>query len=159
MDRREARVTDDPPGPPAVLHAWALLRRHPALMWVPPLWRAGAPGPAAGDTHAVRAIDRNLILAVAAGPHGRCTYRLGTGPLRDRELGDGVDPTAPAPTHDPRLDVEAATFDQALCALADRVLTYYGPVETAAPLRMAAPSDEDGDEGAEARVLRRAVRG
>lgn len=116
-------------------HAWAVLHEHPALMWIPPLWRTehqSADNDIFLSRHAVRAIERNLVIDVQPAAGGGCTVRLATGPLHDRQLGDGVDPVAPAATHDSRLDVSAATFESALCALAERVTDVYGPATTTA---------------------------
>jgi hypothetical protein len=109
--------------------AWALLYEHPALMWIPPLWRAAedAVTPEMLTRHAVRAVERNLLVNVRSGGEARCVVRLSTGPLEDRALGDGVDPVSPSARRDERLDVEASTFEDALCALARRVVEVYGP--------------------------------
>lgn len=113
-----------------VADAWAVLYEHPALTWTPPLWRLtddhGA-SRSALTRHEVRAIERNLLVQVLPDEGGRCVIRLSTGPLEDRPLGDGVDPLAPSARRDERLDVQAATFEIALCALARRVLDVYGP--------------------------------
>ena len=115
--------------------AWMLLYEHPALSWTPPMLRNGRE--AGSDSgvvtrHAVRAIERNLLVHVRTSADGRCLVALSTGPLVDRVIGDGIDPVAPAAARDDRLDVEAETFEDALCALARRVMEVYGPppVET-----------------------------
>lgn len=122
-----------------VADAWALLSEHPALTWVPPLWRE-APDQ---DAHrarrqAISAVERNLLVHVAVAGEG-VVVRLGTGPLVDRDLGDGVDPMNPVARHDRRLDVEARTFEDALCALAHRVVQVFGPADDVAA-RQAGPS-------------------
>lgn len=109
-------------GGPA-LHAWEFLAAHPALSWTPPMWRGVAPDLCA---YTLRAVERNLLVTLVDDGHGNALVRLSIGPLQDRELGDGVDPVAPAPVRDPRLDVEAATFEAALEALAARVVDVYG---------------------------------
>jgi hypothetical protein len=100
--------------------AWAVLREHPALMWTPPLWRGNPAGPV------FRAVERNLLVEVVETGDGRGAVRLSTGPLRDRVIGDGVDPVAPVAERDVRLDVRAATFEDAVKALAERVVGLYG---------------------------------
>lgn len=108
--------------------AWTLLYEHPALMWMPPLWRvADAMPPEMLSRHAVRSVERNLLVNVRLGGDARCIVRLSTGPLEDRALGDGVDPVSPSARRDERLDVEASTFEDAMCALARRVVEVYGP--------------------------------
>lgn len=111
--------------------AWAVLYDHPALTWIPPLWRLPDGPDRQGrrhvqERHAVRAIERNLVVQVQPAPDGGFTVKLATGPLRDRPMGDGVDPIAPTAAHDSRLDVTASTFESALCALAARVTAVYG---------------------------------
>jgi hypothetical protein len=49
-----------------------------------------------------------------------------TGPLHDRRVGDGVDPTTPVVSVDPALTVTAATFEKAVLELRNAVLTEYG---------------------------------
>lgn len=110
-----------PPPPHDVADAWAVLRDHPALMWVPPLWRGAPDGPV------YRAVERNLLVEVVGEADGHSAVRLATGPLRDRVVGDGVDPVAPVAERDGRLDVRAATFEDAVRVLAERVLLWYGP--------------------------------
>ena len=116
----------------SVVEAWKLLCEHHALNWTPPMWRRELGG---GDQrraarHAVRAVERNLLVQVECDEQGRSVVRLSTGPLRDRELGDGIDPVAPAAERDRRLDVEGPTFEVALCALAARVVEFYGPARS-----------------------------
>jgi hypothetical protein len=121
--------------------AWTLLYEHPALSWIPPMLRnASEAGSDSGvvSRHAVRAIERNLLVNVRTSADGRCLVALSTGPLVDRELADGVDPVAPAAAHDNRLDVEADTFEDALCALARRVVEVYGPSSVGAGRRVSA---------------------
>lgn len=107
-------------------HAWAVLREHPALMWTPPIWRHDPQGPV------YRAIERNLLVEVVA-DGGTSLVRLATGPLRDRVVGDDVDPVAPVAERDSRLDVRAASFEDAVRVLAERVLDCYGDTCKAAP--------------------------
>lgn len=111
--------------------AWRLLREHPALQWTPPLWRDTGPTPTARDLlrkHAWRSVERNFVVDVGvSATECRTWVRVTTGPLQDRPVGDGVDPLVPAAVHDPRLDVMAATFEQAVIVLAHRVLDVYGP--------------------------------
>lgn len=102
-----------------LLEAWALLRTHPALTWRPPLWRAAKDGPV------YRAIERNLLVELI-GDGGQPLVRLATGPLRDRRVGSTVDPVAPVAERDRRLDVRAATFEEAVRSLAARVVECYG---------------------------------
>lgn len=110
------------------VHAWAFLHSHPALSWTPPMWRTvdDLVSSERTDRHVVRAVERNLVVNVRPGRGCPYVVALTTGPLEDRTLGDGVDPMAPAARHDPRLDVEAETFESALCALARRVVAVYG---------------------------------
>jgi hypothetical protein len=117
-------------GPRGLVDAWMLLYEHPALSWTPPMLRRDSG--AASETgivarYVVRAIERNLLVNVRAGADGRYLVALSTGPLVDREIGDGIDPVAPAAARDDRLDVEADTFEDALCELARRVVEIYGP--------------------------------
>jgi len=113
------------PAPPDFLQAWSWLRDHPALMWVPPLWRSSSSEPVGGERHAVRAIERSLTVSVESG-HGGPVVRLATGPLEDRTVGDGVDPLVPAAVYDERLVVQAGSFEEAVIALALRVGRVYG---------------------------------
>jgi hypothetical protein len=83
-------------------------------------------------------VERNLLVQILAGPDGRVVVHVTTGPLADRSLGDGVDPVTPAALRDERLDVRAATFEDAVCELARRVVAVYGPAE--APARHPSPS-------------------
>lgn len=71
--------------------SWALLRDHPALMWVPPLWRHDPDGPV------YRAIERNLLVEVVDDATGTSLVRLATGPLR-RGARHRHQSTRPAPT-------------------------------------------------------------
>ena len=109
--------------------AWHDLRHHPALIWVPPMWRLDTEESAASSAagrHAVSAVDRNLTIDICPCDHG-VEVRLGTGPLIDRALGNGtVDPTTPAAVLDPRLTSSAPTFEQALVHLRDVVVRRYG---------------------------------
>lgn len=134
---------DGGPGPAAVADAWARLCEHPALTWVPPAWRPAGPVPAdaAGAmSHAVvRAAERNLLVRVETAGGAGVVVRLGIGPLTDREVGDGVDPVHPLACHDRRLDVVAATFEDALCALAVRVEQVLGPSRPGLVARPCAP--------------------
>lgn len=129
------------------VHAWNLLHSHPALSWTPPMWRSAEDDAYRARTapHVVRAVERNLLVNVRPGQDCRYVVALSTGPLEDRPLGDGIDPVAPAARRDPRLDVEAQSFETALCALARRVVDVYGPPggSRAAPsVRPAAYTDE-----------------
>jgi hypothetical protein len=130
--------------------AWALLCAHPALSWTPPLWRGVDEEltEAVRARHAVRAIERNLLVNVRSSGDGNYVVTLSTGPLEDRLIGDGVDPIAPSGRRDERLDVEATTFEDALCALANRVVELYGPGQ--GPTRSATRHSTDFDQaGAE----------
>jgi hypothetical protein len=129
--------------PRGLADAWALLSAHPALTWVPPLWRdATEMDTGWAREQAVSAVERNLLVHIGVDGRG-VMVRLGTGPLVDRNLGDGVDPVNPAARHDRRLDVEAPTFEDAVCALADRVVQILGPPDrprSAAPGGTADPA-------------------
>jgi hypothetical protein len=109
-----------------------MLYAHPALNWTPPLWRSPDETCEQGSLtarHAVRAVERNLLVQILAGTDGRVEVQLSTGPLADRPLGDGIDPVTPAALRDERLDVRAYTFEDAVCELARRVLSVYGPAD------------------------------
>lgn len=111
-----------------VAKAWTLLYEHPALTWTPPIWRTPEGEQSPGmplACHAIRAVERNLLVQVKQAD-GQPVVFLSTGPLEDRQLGDGIDPVAPAACRDERLDVQAVTFEKALCALALRVIDVYG---------------------------------
>lgn len=127
--------------PAALADAWARLCEHPALTWVPPAWRPAGPIPldAAGvmSRAVVRAVERNLLVRVETTRGAGVVVRLGIGPLTDREVGDGVDPVNPLACHDRRLDVEAPTFEDALCALAVKVEQVLGPCRPERPPRPA----------------------
>jgi hypothetical protein len=108
-----------------VAAAWAELREHPALSWVPPMWRSMSPT-TDPERHAVSALERNLLVEVVPG-HGKgLQVRLKTGPLTDRRVGDGVDPTTPSVSYDPALTVLAPTFEIAVIELRNAVLNAYG---------------------------------
>lgn len=110
-----------------VAQAWRELLEHPALQWVPPMWR-GNPSTGATRIHAVRAIERNLVVEISD-VGSRFAVSLCTGPLVDRRLPDGVDPVTPAGAVDPALTVTGATFEQAVVKLRDAVVHSYGSGE------------------------------
>lgn len=122
-------------------HAWSELRRHPALVWVPPMWRTRIDSRAAFDVmcrHAVSAIDRNLVIDVEAQGDGTLVVRLATGPLKDRPVDGGIDSVAPAGGIDSKLDVRGSSFEDAVVRLYEAVQSHYdhGPeAETATPER------------------------
>jgi len=102
--------------------AWNYLAGHPALNWVPPFWRQQLL--LATESRSVRAIERNLSITMRkVGDKGLIC--LGTGPLRDLVRGDHVDPLTPLMVQDPRLQVEAETFEEAIIRLADAVSALY----------------------------------
>lgn len=106
--------------------AWSWLREHPALTWVPPLWRSNDESAIGGTGHTIRAIECNLVVTVEHGTHGP-VIRLITGPLKDRPWGDGtIDPLVPASVRDERVAVQAGSFEEAVVALAARVASVYG---------------------------------
>lgn len=161
------------PSPSVVADAWELLAGHQALTWVPPAYRS--PGVPAGRAVVVHSVEQNLLVRVEPGD-GHVRVRLGTGPLTDRVLPDGVDPLVPVGVHDGRLDVEADTFEDALCALAVRVVQVYGPPDAgpagprpgvvrpsaagtrASLLREELASEADSGEGLDGRRSRPALR-
>jgi hypothetical protein len=128
--------------PEAFADAWTEIRQHPALQWVPPIWRSASENQASRK-YAINAIDRNLVIDVVNADNGSAQVRLTTGPLVDREVGDGVDATTPAATFDPRLDVQAETFEAAVLRLRDALVANYGPTQTpsAAPAAFGRNSD------------------
>lgn len=112
--------------PDRIQSAWAELVEHPALTWVPPLWRADDDSPAAlvaARSHRVSALQRNLRVEVVPG-HPRARVRLVTGPLTDRETPTGVDPLQPAALPFD-LVAEGPTFEDAVVALRDEVRSRY----------------------------------
>lgn len=123
------------PGEPVaeVVRAWQDLREHPALVWVPPVWRTAGLPDDTRTTHMWRAIDKNLVVKVIPDKRGMAV-RLATGPLLDKELNGRVDPTNPASTIDPTLDVTAESFGQAVLALRDAVIAKYGPAQNGTDL-------------------------
>src|SRR5258708_31597705 len=110
-------------------HCWEILARHPRLTWLPPFWR-GDTQPQYGGTPIVRAVERNLVVSVRHSPDGFRVV-LDTGPLSDLVRRDGVDPLTPIMEIDPRLHVEAASFENAVCELARTVVQIYGPADPA----------------------------
>jgi hypothetical protein len=116
-----------------VRDAWLELKEHPALTWVPPLWRPDEPTPAALEAarrHRVSALQQNLRVDVVPSTGG-LRVRLATGPLTDRKTASGVDPLRPAAVG-ADLVVEGSTFEDAVLALRDAVRTRYPASETAA---------------------------
>jgi len=114
--------------------AWTELLAHPELSWVPPMWRSMSPTTQTSP-HAVSAVERNLKVDIVHGPKGRTEVRLMTGPLHDRRVGDGVDPTTPVVSVDPALTVTAPTFEKAVLELRNAVVAEYGyPSHRAQPL-------------------------
>jgi hypothetical protein len=112
------------------LQAWKWLLDHPALVWVPPLWRTTSAHAIGGTRHTVRAVERNLTVTVEMGPGGPL-IQLITGPLEDRTSRDGsVDPLIPAAVRDERLIVQAGSFEEAVVALAATVAQVYGDRQT-----------------------------
>lgn len=128
----------------AVYHAWSELRRHPALVWIPPMWRSRVDDPAAFDVmrrRSVSAVDRNLVIDVEVQDDGSLMVRLATGPLMDRPVDGGIDPVAPAGGIDAKLDVQGSSFEEAVVKLYEAVQSHYGratEVEAATPQRGAA---------------------
>lgn len=122
------------PDPSAVRDAWKELRQHPALMWVPPMWRSHVDSDAAVEVmrrHAVSAIERNLVIEVETQDDGSLLVRLATGPLRDRIVDGGIDPVAPAGGVDAKLDVFGSSFEDAVVKLYEAVESHYGSGERA----------------------------
>lgn len=131
-----------------VAEAWLELRAHPALSWVPPMWRS-AESPTGMARHAVSAMDKNLTVDIQFGPAHHLLVRLTTGPLKDRYVGDGLDPLTPTVSVDPNLTVYAASFERAVIELRDAVHKAYGPADTGAALTSAATSSEANFSSAE----------
>jgi hypothetical protein len=105
--------------------AWDELRGHPALSWVPPMWRTDTNSDL--DTpHVVRAVDKNLFVDITSDGDHRVMVQLRTGPLRDRIVGDGLDPVTPVASVDPELTVVAPSFEEAVLELRDVVVAVYG---------------------------------
>ncbi|MCW2572398.1 MAG: hypothetical protein JWO88_2456 [Frankiales bacterium] len=105
-----------------VQQAWLELKEHPALNWVPPLWRPDDDSPqaqAAARRHRISALQRNLRIDMVERVDG-VRVRLVTAPLTDLSTPDGVDPLQPAMAQ-PDLVGEAPTFEEALLALRDAV--------------------------------------
>jgi hypothetical protein len=117
-----------------VAAAWLELREHPALRWVPPMWRSGSPS-AALDRHTLSAVEKNLMVEIVNDSGRAIRVRLATGPLVDRHVGDGVDPLTPAISVHPELTACAPTFEQAIIQLRDAVVHVYGPSDVSDPLR------------------------
>lgn len=116
-----------------VAAAWLELREHPALRWVPPMWRSASPG-TAPDRHTLSAVEKNLMVEIVTDSGCEVQVRLATGPLVDRHVGDGVDPMTPAISLHPELTVSAPTFEQAIIGLRDAVVRVYGPSDVPDPL-------------------------
>lgn len=109
-----------------VRDAWLELKDHPALTWVPPLWRPDEATPAATEAarrHRVSALQQNLRVDVVPSSGGH-RVRLVTGPLADRHTPTGVDPLHPAAVG-ADLVVEGSTFEEAVLALRDAVRERY----------------------------------
>lgn len=114
-----------------VRQAWLELKEHPALTWVPPLWRPDDDSPAALEAarrHRISALQRNLRVDVVPSEVG-VRVRLVTGPLTDRRTPLGIDPLQPAVVSSD-LIAEGHTFEDAVLALRDAVRTRY-PVREA----------------------------
>lgn len=128
--------------PNEVATAWQGLKEHGALLWVPPMWRsvrASAEADQVMRRHVVSAVEQNLLIDVdAEGQDLR--VRLATGPLGDRPTSDGVDPLVPAGGIDPKLDVQAHSFEEAIVQLYEAVTKHYGASE--APPCSAGPAGE-----------------
>jgi hypothetical protein len=105
--------------------AWDELRGHPALSWVPPMWRTDT-GSDLDTPHVVRAVDKNLFVDITSDGDHRVMVQLRTGPLRDRIVGDGLDPVTPVASVDPELTVVAPSFEEAVLELRDVVVAVYG---------------------------------
>jgi hypothetical protein len=111
-----------------VYRAWNELRAHPLLLWVPPAWRATSDGvdeQAVMRRHAVPAIEQNLLVDVVPGPEGTALVRLATGPLRDRQTALCVDPIGAVGGLDPKLDVTAGSFGEAVIQLRNALFGAY----------------------------------
>src|SRR5437870_3877259 len=96
--------------------SWALLAEHPRLKWMPPYWRGYHRMPAMGSP-VICAVERNLIVSVRQTSAG-VRVALDTGPLADFVRGDSVYPLTPVMEIDPRLHVEAESFENAVRKLA-----------------------------------------
>ncbi len=97
--------------------AWQELREHPHLLWIPPVWRVhldSDEAAAVAKRRAISAIDRNLTVDLGHDDRGEPWVRLATGALQDRPTSDGVDPTIATGSVDPKLDVKAPTFPEAV---------------------------------------------
>lgn len=119
------------PSADAFAEAWQDLQEHPALLWIPPVWRAENVDAAHHNVvarHVVRAVDRNLKVQVDPDAADELRVLLATGPLRDRQVGSAIDPTNPSGTVDPDLNVSAPTFEEAVIRLRNAVVHAYGPV-------------------------------
>ena len=115
--------------PNEVVAAWEGLRTHPILVWVPPMWRSvnGSAGShQVMRKRAVCAIEANLRIELNCSTDGRLLVRLATGALTDRTVAGGVDPVVPAASLDPKLDVTASTFEDAVVALYGALIEHYG---------------------------------
>jgi hypothetical protein len=96
------------------------------------MWRAVEDTPAAREVmqrRAVSAIEANLTIEVRSANGDNLLIRLATGALMDRPVAGGVDPVVPAGTVDPKLDVSAPTFEEAVVALRDAVIKHYGSAD------------------------------
>lgn len=142
--RSERQQPDDA----EVAEAWVELRHHPALSWVPPMWRTGVEPDPAGP-HSISAIDKNLFVEIRPDVDRQLQVRLQTGPLQDRRVGDGVDPTTPVGSVDPDLTVSAPTFERAVLELRDAVRVAYGE-----PRSWERPAVTDEDRNGRWRRLR-----
>jgi hypothetical protein len=109
--------------------AWHQMRQHPALLWVPPVWRTQRCSDEAQAVmlqRAVSALDRNLVVELGHDESGVPWVRIATGRLQDRPTNDGVDPLNAAGSVDPKLDVTAPSFPEAVLQLRDRLVENYG---------------------------------
>lgn len=142
-------------GPAVFVSAWHDLAEHPALLWVPPVWRSENFRPQCLSPvemrHAVRAVDRNLIVHV----RGEATpyVELIVAPLADRVIGDRVDPTTPVVANEPRLSARATSFEDAVIALRAEVFHALGDPQDWARFPNEAAT-RDTDQGTEAAGLR-----
>lgn len=135
-DTEAAGMVSGPASTLEVEQAWKELKDHPHLLWVPPLWRALEDNQRTREVmrnHAVSAIECNLVIDVGRDENGQLRIRLATGPLHDRATAEGLDPTGAAGSVDPKLDVVAATFPDAVVKLRNALVENYPtpkPIET-----------------------------
>jgi hypothetical protein len=134
-DPNQAAASVQPVSSEDAQAAWQQLREHPHLLWIPPVWRTrldSAEAAAVARRQAVSAIERNLTIDMGHDDRGEPWVRLATGALQDRPTSHGVDPTIAAGSVDPKLDVKAPSFPEAVVRLRDALIENYGEPSTTA---------------------------